>query len=363
MEVAAAPPDAEWDRFCLASPDAWFWHTSGWRDYTVAYRPDLASRSRSFVVTDGGEVVAAVPLMVERHGTATRLSFGGGDCWAPALVDGLTPAGRADALRIALAHVDRVASDDGAVRASFRLSPLSAGGGSCAPFLAETTRAGYADVGAAATVLDLSLPLDAILRGMRKGHRSDIARAARAFTVDITDATTDPASPFEEYRLLHAKAAGRVTRPARTFELMRDWIVHGTGVLLTARLDGVAVSCAYLNVFRDGAYYSSAATDPFIREPAGHLLQWAAVEWLQRRGIRRYELGLQQFGPLPYDVPSAKELNIARFKRGFGGNLVPVPVREKWYDGEAYRALAVERVASYVAALDAGRAVPDAPPP
>lgn len=356
MEIVEAPGDEAWDRFCEGSPGAWFWHTLAWRDYTLAYRPELASESRAFFVADGDEIVAAVPLMVEQHNRTPRLSFGGGDCWAPALAAGLSPARQSDAMRAALAHVDRIATVERAVRASFRVSPLAPGLEGCLPFLAGTTRAGYADLSATATVLDLSPTSETLLRRMTKGHRSDITRAGRSMTVDVDDAATVTEERFAEYRMLHEKAAGRVTRPARTFELMREWISRGTGLLVTARQEGRAVSCAYLNLYRGGAYYSSAATDPSVREPAGHLVQWSAIRWLQAHGFTRYEVGLQHFGPLPYEVPLAKELNIARFKRGFGGDLVPVPVREKWFDSAAFLSVASARAAAYAAGLEAGNA-------
>jgi hypothetical protein len=356
VEIVDGPDDKAWDDFCATSPSAWFWHTTAWRDYTLAYRPQLASQSRAFFVVAGDEVVAAVPLMLEQDGTIPELSFGGGDCWAPALAAELPSRRRLEALRRALTHADDVARAERAVRASFRWSPLVGGLEDFVAFLAETTRSGYADASTTATVVDLSQPRDALLHRMTKGHRSDITRAARSMTVEVTDKASVTPARFDEYRVLHEKAAGRVTRPARTFELMEEWISQGTGLLVTARKDGQPVSCAYLNLYRDGAYYSSAATDPLVLEPAGHLVQWSAMEWLQAHGFLRYELGRQQFGPLPHDVPSTKELNIARFKRGFGGTLVPVPVREKWFDPEAFRVEALARTAAYTAALESQEA-------
>ena len=52
---------------------------------------------------------------------------------------------------------------------------------------------------------------------------------------------------------------------------------------------------------------------------------------MSERGFELYELGLQQFGELPYDAPSAKDLGLARFKRGFGGILRPLVTREKTF--------------------------------
>ena len=74
----------DWDAFSLSCDDAWFWHTTAWLDYTLAYRPDLTPTSKSFMVIDGGRVQAICPLIVEERlageagKTVREFSFGGG---------------------------------------------------------------------------------------------------------------------------------------------------------------------------------------------------------------------------------------------------------------------------------------------
>ncbi|MCU1461468.1 MAG: hypothetical protein JWO37_1543 [Acidimicrobiales bacterium] len=353
VEPAGESDDA-WDHFCELSPDAWFWHTSHWREYTLTYRPDLESRSRAFTVVEDGETLAAIPLMVEHHDNHAELSSGAGPCWSPAFAPGLSPARRASAAIAVYRQIDVVAAEEGVVRAALRLSPLAhdrpVSGES---FLTDTGRNGYIDISLSSLVIGVDRPLEELRREMTKGHRSDISRAARSFTIDVFDASSITDTAFDEYRLLHQKAAGRVTRPAATFQMMHRWVQEGRALLVTARRDGEAKSCALVNLFGRGAYYSSAATSPGLREPAGHAVQWATIEWLQARGYQRYELGLQQFGPLPHDVPSEKERNIARFKRGFGGSVVPLLTREKWYDASAYSLALEARTRAYADAVDA----------
>ena len=69
LSIVPLTPDryAEWDEFCRASPDAWFWHTSQWLEYTLHYRPDLQPRCESFFCLHQGAVVAICPLISRRN--------------------------------------------------------------------------------------------------------------------------------------------------------------------------------------------------------------------------------------------------------------------------------------------------------
>jgi GNAT superfamily N-acetyltransferase len=263
----------------------------------------------------------------------------------------LAEARAAEVLRVALARVDELAAETGAVHASFALSPLvSAFEQAAQRFAAAATRAGFGDVGRTTQLLELAPGLDALRRGMSKGHRAAVTRGARELEVELV-ARDDPAA-FELFATLHARAAGRVVRGPEVFRALAALAGAGHGLLALARRDGEAIGATFVNVFEAGAYYSMAAIDPERRrEPIGHALQWAVVQWLSERGIERYELGLQQFGPLPHDVPSEKELAIARFKRGFGGVTRAFAVREKFYDAAVFARTARERAAAYSAAL------------
>src|ERR1043166_8287973 len=55
---------ARWDAFCAESPEAYFWHTRAWSDYSLAYRP--GSVDLSFAIEDqNGKLVAICPLLKE----------------------------------------------------------------------------------------------------------------------------------------------------------------------------------------------------------------------------------------------------------------------------------------------------------
>lgn len=347
--------DNNWDIFVDMAEGAWFWHSSAWRDYTVAYQPHLGSQSVAFMVRDAGRDVAAVPAMLERHADGrVRLSFGGDPCWSPCVLPGLDPRHRDAVLRACFSRTAEMGRASGAVSVSWRVSPIARGVQGFLPaFLAATTRAGCLDESLSSQVIDLRLSPERLLTAMRKGHRSDVKRGLQQFSVDILDSSTCSDADFDAYRAMHARAAGRATRPPRTFELMRSWIGSGRAFIVRCQEASRAKGFAYVLVHGDGAYYASAAAEPGERRPVGHVIQHTIISTLQRRGTCRYELGLQHHGIQWHDPPDAKSRAISAFKRGFGGSPFPAAIRTAWLDASVRRAELEQRLIGWLAADEA----------
>jgi len=53
---------------------------------------------------------------------------------------------------------------------------------------------------------------------------------------------------------------------------------------------------------------------------------------MNQKKYKFYELGWQYYSPTLSNFPTEKEIDIARFKRGFGGFTVPLFRAEKYYD-------------------------------
>ena len=342
-----------WGDFCLQSSEAWFWHTTHWLDYTLAYRPECSPQSHSFLVIAENKIAAICPLVLEtvlETGEEIRqFSYGGDAVPAPAFADDLPENSRRQVTRAVYRQIDELAAANRVQRVSFRISPP-------APFFWRFThpkpnpllRDGFADVSLLTQVIDLSLPEEQLLREMRKGHRADIKRAEKHMTGSVLDSSNITADAFDRYRLLHHKAAGRITRPLKTFELMYKWIQEGFAALSCATLEGKDIGFALISVYKDGAYYSSGCVDPeFNHLPVGHLLQWRAMHWLKAHKIRHYEIGIQLLSSQPHSIVSEKEWNISFFKRGFGGFTVPAWRAEKFYDEALCRRVLQERAEQY----------------
>jgi Acetyltransferase (GNAT) domain len=364
MQIVDLAPELypSWNAACLDMDDAWFWHTSQWLEYTLEYRPELRPQSYSFMVTSESRVMAICPLIVETRttpeGGVREFSFGGGPGPAPALANGLTEKARKVVLGTVGGELDARARRMEVARISFRASPPAPAfwcGGPPRPH--PLLRSGFVDIPLATQIIDLSESEVVLLRNMRKGHRDDVKRYQQLLQADVYDAANITPAIFDQYRQLHHRAAGRVTRPQITFEMMRDWIESGMAILALARRDGATVGCALISVYKDGAYYSSACNDPGCDNlPVGHVLQWAVMRWLKTHGIARYEIGIQPHGIQPHSLFTEKELNISMFKRGFGGTTVTFWVGEKFYSREYYQAVMRDRVEKFASAVFASPA-------
>ncbi len=344
---------AEWDRFCLDNSDAWFWHTSAWLEYTLQYRPSLRPNSQSFLYLLEDRVIAVCPLIVESYeyedSRISEFSYGGDAGPMPVFADNLAGKIRKEAIEKVYSHLNFLAKKLNLGRVSFRSSPPAPSFWRPGiPTINPLTKLGFADISFATQVLDLSLDEELLMRNMRKGHRADINRARKTLRATVFDRDSISREVFERYRMLHHKAAGRVTRPLATFEMMFQWIKEGLAILSCASLQETDVGFALVSVYKDAAYYSSSCEDPEHNHlPIGHILQWEAMRWLKRHAIRRYEIGLQFYGPLLHAEISQKDVNISLFKRGFGGVTVPCWRGEKFYSKSYYRKVATKRLEAY----------------
>ncbi len=351
-----------WDEFCLQCDEAWFWHTTKWLDYTLDYRPELAPVSHSFFVQAGGRIAAICPLILETSrepaGEVRQFSYGGDAVPSPAFANGLSRSTRKAVSKALFRKIDELAVKHRAHRVSFRFSPP-------APFFWRFTHPcpnpllteGFSDISLLTQVIDLSKPEEQLMRELRNDHYRNIRRAERIMSVSVFDSSSITAEQFERYRLLHAKAAGRITRPVSTFQMMHRWIQDGLAVLSCATLEGRDVGFTLTSIYKDGAYYSSGCNDPEFNDlPIGHLLQWRTTQWLKTHSIRHFEIGAQFYGPQTHAVVSDKERNISYFKRGFGGLTVPYWRAEKFYDENYCRRVLQERADIYARAMSTGDA-------
>ncbi len=344
---------ADWNSFCLKSDDAWFWHTTHWLEYALEYKPGLQSRSECFLCLKQGHIVAICPLITENHPASDSVrrefSYAADAVPAPAFAPGLSAKSRKAVADAVFAHIDQLAANLDVARASFRISPLAPSFWSRSfPHANPLLKFGFNDISQATQILDLAQDEQCLLRDMRKGHRADIARASRLLRATVFDQTNITKDSFNRYRLLHQKAAGRVTRPLQTFELMYQWICSGHAILCAAALEGNEVGFALVCIYKDGAYYSSSCEDPDCQHlPIGHLMQWKAMQWLKANGTRRYEIGIQQFASQVHSPATEKNLRIAFFKRGFGGETVADWRGEKFYNRQHCLQILQERAAAY----------------
>jgi len=68
-----------------------------------------------------------------------------------------------------------------------------------------------------------------------------------------------------------------------------------------------------------------------------------------------YEIGWQNYGHTMSDAPSIKEINISKFKRGFGGFTVPLFRGEKYYDKKFFQEVYQKRINNFATSFDSNK--------
>jgi len=348
MDIVSLTPKKykEWDDFCLTSDDAWSSHNFLWQDYVLNYRPAASPKLMSFMVFKNNQIIAACPLILETHQGLKEFSFGNDYGLTPVFANFLTVKERHDVEKLVFAHIDQLAQDNNVCRSRFRLSVLSRSfiEAEC-PRFNYLARFGYLDTSINTQLIDLRKSISELKSDLRHGHSYDIDRAGKILQAEIFDKDNITQKIFDEYVKLHQKAAGRITRPRATFDIMYKAIKKEDAFLVGAKKAKKFIGFSYFSGFKNNADYSSSCNDPDEANiPISHFIQWNAIQWMKKKGFLFYEIGWQYFSNTLYDFPTEKEINISNFKRGFGGFTVPLFRGEKYYDKEYFLEVQKERV-------------------
>lgn len=190
-----------------------------------------------------------------------------------------------------------------------------------------------------ATILvDLDRDEDALLASFKPKTRYNIRLAARR-GVQVDAAPMTAANIDLMYALMVATQdrAGFVLRSARYFrEYWELQAASGQAQLFFASWHGEVLAGLYAIHLGDRAWYKDGGSTKRHSElMAPHLLQWEAMRWLRRRGVRRYDL---------VAVPASTQLTeshplygIYRFKSGFSDRITDfvgtwdLPLRPRAY--------------------------------
>lgn len=172
--------------------------------------------------------------------------------------------------------------------------------------------------------LKMASTSDDLFKACRRGHRREIKkiRDDKNFSTFIMNSNNFSYKLHEEYRLLHHKCAGRITRPKETFDLQFEKVKEGCSVLVGLKYKNKNIAFYYFDYYSNKALGFSSADDPEYNSlPLYHLLFLRVMEYLKKTGVHYIDAGQPSSPSTQIDYyPDKKQLNIAFFKRGFGGH-------------------------------------------
>jgi len=171
--------------------------------------------------------------------------------------------------------------------------------------------------------VNLQLDISEIKSNFRKSYKSLIVSGSKQWTVRVLDRYLNN-SVWQEFRNLHRKVSGRVTRSEETWDLHHQDIEHQRAILIwLMNSAGDMVGGGFFNFTSDEGLYAVAAYDrTLFDKPMGHVVQYQAIEEFKKHGIRWHKIGAR---PLYSNVPppNDKEIKIGEFKMGFSTHTFP----------------------------------------
>ncbi len=267
----------------------------------------------SFVYLVNNKPLAGVFLPIEKSAEVCAVSCLGDYVDAPLILD---KAIEKDVFRL----IDELALEHRVDKMLFQVDPLETDRFNY-NFLQEY---GYLDTSILNYVVDLTVP--DIYKQCRENHRRNIKRILNdaAYSIFTIDSSNPSYESHEEYRELHRRCSGRVTRPKETFDLQFKKLIDGQAALFGLKYKEKDIAYVYFEHNGNVAAYCSAADDPeYDRLPLYHALIYSALEYYKNKGIRLVDMEQPSTPSAQYDsLPDQKQLQIAHFKSGFPGTFV-----------------------------------------
>lgn len=287
----------------------------------------LLKSDLSFVMLADGEAVAAVLLPCEEKDEKLSVTFSGDYVMAPLITDHRYA-------KETFSFIDQIVKENRLDKVQFAIDPLST------ESYNYLQKFGYLDTTILSYCIDLTQPGD-LLYQCRRGHKCDIKKLSTNPVIKpvIIDAMTAGAlERHEEYRELHRICSGRITRTKETFDKQFELLQNGEAVLVGLLYNDVPAAYAYFQFLNGLAVYASGVDNPkFCHMPLYHSLLYHVMCYLKDIGIRMIDTSQpsspsKQFGYFP----DTKQLNIALFKRGFGGDYRSFFRGIKYYSPEVF---------------------------
>lgn len=295
---------------------------------------------KSFVCLKNRQPVAGVLLPIERWEEHLVVSSAHGYVDAPLVV-------AHEVEDEVFGMIDRVAREHHVAKIMFSVDALREISACRYNYL---QRYHYLDTSILSYVIDLRI--EDLFSALRRNHQRSIKRILQDsdFSVIVIDSVAPSYERHEEFRMLHEKCAGRVTAPKEAFDVQFEKLKRGQAVLLGLRYREVNIAYMYFDHHGDTAVSYQAADDPdYDRLPLYHVLTFAAMEYLQKKGVCAIDTG-QPSGPshqMDY-YPDRKQRNIGLFKRGFGGDFVAQHRGAKYWSRDLWESDMRRFAGSYV---------------
>ena len=169
-------------------------------------------------------------------------------------------------------------------------------------------------------VLDLHKSKTELKLDIRKSYKSLINWGDRELKKEIYTYTNITKKQIEEFRTLHFDVSGRYTRPIESWNKQFDIIKNNEGFVVLGYYNELLVTAGFF-IFNEFSciYGSSASKRELFEKPLFHSVMWDSILHAKKIGCNFFDIGEQNLDKISQNKLSNKELDIEKFKSGFGG--------------------------------------------
>jgi hypothetical protein len=320
----------QWDRFVKKNQNASWAYLPLWRKYQQHYSKYIVE-NLSFLISHENEPLCICPLFLEQIDNKLYFSCANDYLVAPIFKKGMDNRQFNKTFKICFSTVDEIAAREKVQKTMFAIDPLSSH--RQYNYLMEV---GYINTSLNTSIIDLTQPLDILWKNLRKSYKSLINNGKKKFEIEIVDSKNLNREAHEEYRRLHHKTSGKVTRIHETWEFQYKMVENDYAILVGLKDNGKYIAFSYFYHHNGGIYYGSSSDDPDYKTviPIEHTIIWSAIKYYKERDFSELNIGIQFFGNQLFSFPNEKDLSISFFKRGFGGINMTFNRGIKYYDEE-----------------------------
>lgn len=312
-------------------------YTSWFLNYIEVLNADSNIKNFTFLVYENDIPVSIVPLYVELIEDSWQISMGQEPVFASIFNKKIHNSNHTFLNKYIIDKIDRLARKFKCKLARFQYSPL---------LHDNHIQNHYLDFGFSEEIvypdwyifkaknsllIDLNQDISDLYSAVRKSNKPHINKTRRETECVILDKSNFNQMIFDKYIDLFLDIKEH-KRSVEAFNLDAEAIKNGLEVLILCQYNESLVGAIALHTFDKKARYNSSVQDPKISRLVypNHFLLWEAIMYLKDKGFTKFEIG-EQISDVDNVKITNKERNLAHFKSGWGGNLVPwVKVQKKY---------------------------------
>lgn len=164
---------------------------------------------------------------------------------------------------------------------------------------------------------DLNINKDSIKSYLRKSFKSLVDKEKSKFKYYIL--SNEDKNTWKNFRNLHKKVAGKITRPISTWNNQFDAIKNNNGFLVYALDYNTMIGGGFFQFSKDEAIYGTGAyIEDYKKFSIGHIIQYEAIKYMVEKNIKWYKLGNLYTS---HDLIDLKSKNISYFLSGFSSHI------------------------------------------